>query len=174
MHGIVSFLDKQNHERYQQLLRDLLRDLGVRPPSDPVPHFSYHISETYDTDHLLPMLEQITWQMEPFVIQVGGLGVFTAEKPVIFANIVRSRQLTKLHETLWELADRFCPAPHEYYHPDHWMPHITLLNGAELNFRLPFVMEWLGERDFRHQILINNLAFSFEDAEPQVFSFGQT
>lgn len=174
MQGIISILDEANREIYQQLLRDLMRDLGVRLAYEPLAHFSYHVSTDYDTEQLLPLLEQTTWQMEPFVVQVSGLGVFTGAEPVIYATIVRSRQLAKLQEALWDLADRCCPAPHELYHPDNWVPHITLLNGAELPFRMPYVMEWLTERNFYHQVLVNNISFSPENADPVVFPFGQT
>ena len=166
-------LDELNSNKYQQLVRDLLRDLGVRVSTVPNPHLSYHVSNTYQAEQLLPLLEQVTWQMEPFVLQVSGLGVFTGPEPVVYASIVRSRQLSKLHETLWELADPVCPNPSKLYHPDNWMPHITLLDGHNLAFRLSYVVDWLNKHDFQHQLFIDNLTFWVKGAEPTVFSFGQ-
>jgi 2'-5' RNA ligase len=173
MQGIVSLLDDASSEQYQQLLRQLRQELGVRlPATDFRPHFSYHISETYQQEQMLSMLEQIAWQMEPFTIQVSGLGIFTGPKPIVYATIVRTRQLAKLQEPVWDLGMRFAFNPSEHYHPQQWVPHITLLDAAQFPFDLAFVVERLNKQPFAQQISVNNLTFLTADST-QSFPFGQ-
>jgi hypothetical protein len=50
-----------------------------------------------------------------------------------------------------------------YYHPEQWLPHITLGSGDIQEDLLAEAVRLLSERDFDWTITVDNLAFVEED-----------
>ena len=159
MHGVVSLLDDEHYALIEHLWDELETELGVRGLyNTPLPHFSYHVAERYDVDLLESVLPRLASNYPPFRVRTAGLGIFSGDHPVLYVAVVRSPALTALHRTLWqELAGASAGAV-EYYHPEQWMPHITLADGHVLKDHLPDVARLLSARAFDWEIEVDNLA----------------
>ena len=160
MNGVVSLLDEQHHRVVEDMWAELAERFGLRGVyATPYPHFSYQIAPQYDAELLKSILEDVAARQTVFHVQTTGLGIFTGAQPVLYIPVVRSLQLTQFQQLLWnELASASQDAS-EYYHPDRWMPHITISFSDLDKSRLADVIVWLSERPFHWTIEINNLAY---------------
>ncbi len=168
MHGVVSLLDKEHYQLVEDLWAELEREFSVHGGYiTRYPHFSYHVAQDYDVDELEPILERITSNITTFQVRTSGLGIFTGASPVLYIPVVRSRELTELHEELWETTSTTGSGIQEYYHPDQWMPHITIGFGDLNKDNLPQIIAALATRDFNWEITIDNLALIYDTGTKQ-------
>ncbi|HEX9115563.1 MAG TPA: 2'-5' RNA ligase family protein, partial [Anaerolineae bacterium] len=106
MDGIVSLLDNQHRDRVQALWAELEREFGLRGVfATRFPHFSYHVAEVYHNDRLAPILARFAPSHAPLLARTTGLGIFTGAQPVVFIPVVRTPNLTRLHQELWWAVD---------------------------------------------------------------------
>jgi 2'-5' RNA ligase len=168
MHGVVSLLDDEHYALVERLWDELETKLGVRGICNtPFPHFSYHVAEQYDVDLLKYTLPRFASHCATFRVRTAGLGVFSGDHPVLHVAVVRSPALSALHRTLWqELAGASAGAV-EYYHPEQWMPHITLADGDVLKDHLPEVVCLLSARAFDWDVEVSNLALIYDTGTTQ-------
>ena len=168
MHGIVSLLDKEHYQLVEDLWAELEREFSVHGVYiTPYPQFSYHVAQDYNVDELESILERITSNITTFQVRTSGLGIFTGASPVLYIPVVRSRELTELHEELWETISTAGSGIQEYYHPDQWMPHITIGFGDINKDKLSQIMPVLATRDFHWEITIDNLALIYDTGTKQ-------
>ncbi|HEX6479147.1 MAG TPA: 2'-5' RNA ligase family protein [Ktedonobacteraceae bacterium] len=169
MEGIVSLLDVKHYHLVEDLWAELAREFGVRGVYiTPYPHFSYHVAAHYDIESLTPIIDRITSNITTFQVRTSGLGIFTGEAPIIYIPVVRSLELTQLHEALWEEISPTASGAQEYYHPTQWMPHITIGFGDINKGNLPPIVRWLNGRDFNWEITVNNITFIQDTGTEQV------
>ena len=168
MHGIVSLLDNEHYQLVEDLWAELQREFSVQGVYiTPYPHFSYRAAQYYDVHELAPILERITSNITTFQVRTSGLGMFTGAHPVLYIPVVRSQELTELHQELWEVIPTADSGVQEYYHPDQWMPHITIGFGDINKDNLSRIIPWLAERAFNWEITINNLALIYDTGTKQ-------
>jgi len=168
MDGIVSLLDSKHYQLVENLWAELKREFSVDGVSlTPYPHFSYHVAQAYDVDKVEPVLQRITSNITIFSVSISGLGIFTGALPVLYIPIVRSLELTQLHEKLWQEISPASSGALEYYHPDQWMPHITIGFGDISKENLSQIIPFLAERDFNWEITVNNLALIYDTGTKQ-------
>ncbi len=159
MEGIVSLLDEEHRDLVYRLWADLEQEFGLRGIyAARFPHFSYHLAGSYDMAALQPVMEQFALAHSPFMARTTGLGIFTGPQPVLFVPIVRTPELTLLHQDLWLAVAGTANEIAAFYHPHKWVPHITLAHGDLRHETLPHVTRYLSERDFTWEIRIDNLA----------------
>lgn len=168
MHGIVTLLDYDHYQLVEDLWAELEREFSVQGVYvTPYPHFSYHVAQDYDVDKLEPVLQRITSNITMFKVRTSGLGVFTGVSPVLYIPVVRSLELTQLHEELWQEVATASSGVQQYYHPDQWMPHITIGFGDISKENLSHIIPFLAERDFNWEITINNVALIYDTGTKQ-------
>ena len=168
MHGVVLLLNDEHRALVEHLWDELETGLGVRGLyKTPFPHFSYHVAEGYDVDSLESILRRLASRCATFRVRTAGLGVFSGDDPVLYVAVVRSPALSALHQRLWrELAGASAGAV-EYYHPDQWMPHITLADGDVLKDHLPDIVRMLSARALDWEIEVNNLSLIYDTGTDQ-------
>ncbi len=158
MEGLVSLLDPAHDALTRALWSELESALGLRGIwVTPYPHFSYQIAPRYD-----PSIRAIARTLAaavPFEIRTGGLALFTVPAPVLYLPIVRTAALSAWHARLWHAALPAAQSPVPYYHPDHWMPHITLAHGDLTPALAAEAVRLLAGREFNWTIRIDNLSF---------------
>lgn len=160
MIGIVSLLDDIHYHYVENLWAELQQRFGVKGIYvTPYPHFSYHVADDYDIKRLEPILQRVASNQTSFQVRTSGLGIFTGEAPVLYIPVVRNPALTQLHELLWRELSNTGDGILEYYHPDHWIPHITIGFGDLHSDNLAHIVRYLNERTFSWQIMVNNLTF---------------
>jgi 2'-5' RNA ligase len=160
MHGLVSLLDLQHSQFTESLWRELETKFGLRGVYvTPFPHFSYQVAVDYDDEALEPILARIAKTSAPFKVTTSGLGIFTGPAPVLYIPIVVSQTLAQFHRQVWSQTVSASSGALNYYHPDHWMPHITLGLGDLKPEVLAQVVQYLAGRNFNREITVDNLAY---------------
>jgi 2'-5' RNA ligase len=157
MLGVVSLLDAEHDQQVRAVWAEFERELGLKTELPP-PHFSYHIAETYQEGILESALKVYAAQLPSFDVLTAGLGIFTGEHPVLYIALTRSPLLTRIQQDVWPLADAASERASSLYHPDHWMPHITLAQWNINRANLPDVIRLLSERNLYWKVRIDNLA----------------
>jgi 2'-5' RNA ligase len=173
MHGIVSLLDATYYRVIEELWTELRDEFGLQGVYiTPYPHFSYHIAQDYHVPALKAFLRDFATQQTCFHIRTSGLALFTGEQPVLYIPIVRNYRLNTFHRALWsELQYYKLSSGHsELYHPDLWMPHITLGFSDINRGNLARIMPYLCTRDFTWDLHVDNLALIYDNGEGQTLA----
>jgi 2'-5' RNA ligase len=171
MYGVVSLLDEQHYREVERVWDEIGRIFGRRGVGrTPFPHFSYHVAERYDSELLDHVLREFARRTPPFTVSTNGLGIFAGLQPVLYVPIVRSSALSEFHRTLWHEISRFGAGIVDYYHPDQWMPHITLAQGDVSPANLPTLVRMLSDHNFTWDIHVDNIALihNTDDAEAHI------
>jgi len=171
MDGVVSLLDDEHNLLINALWEVLDHDFGVNYLIQhvPIPHFSYHVADQYDRARVEQLIENVA-RTQPFMkVRATGIALFTGQAPILYVPVVRTAELTRLHETLWGPVSAAARGTQDYYHPQRWMPHITLAQGDLDDVSLMRIFERWSTRSFEWEITINNLALIC-DVEDNDFS----
>jgi 2'-5' RNA ligase len=165
MDGLVSLLPDPYY-RHVETLWDELEEIGqlsgIRVT--PYPHFSWQIAECYDQNRLEMLIQQFAAKAVRFSVRTSGIGIFCGLKPVIYIPIVKNEELLNFHARLWELAAPAAieDAPSPYYHPERWMPHISLAYGDVSPDNIATVLTHLAFKDYNWEMEVNNIAYISE------------
>jgi len=163
MHGLVSLLDKTHYTLVEEIWQELEKDCGLEGIHvTPLPHFSWQIAEDYDWDALSLALQDIAAKAQPFTVRTGGLAFFPGERPVAYIPVVRTRELSEIHEMMWERTSPISTSASPYYSPPFWMPHISLAYSDLNAENLHCLLNKLAFRAFNWEIEIDNLTLIYE------------
>ncbi len=163
MHGIVTVLDDSLSAHVRSLWDGLEKECGLTGIKvTPIPHFTWQIASNYDFPHLESILKSIAAAAKPFAMRCSGLGIFTGDNPVLYLAIVRSEELSRFHQLIWERVWEFSEAPSPYYSPQAWMPHITLAQRDLVVQDLPCALLSLAVQSFSWETLVDNLALVYQ------------
>lgn len=169
MHGVVSLLDSTHYEQVARLWAELAAGFGVRGVyRTPYPHFSYHVAADYDLGRLDPILRALAGATAPFRVRTAGLGVFTGAQPVLYVPVVRTLPLSQLQARLWQAVAPTAAGSNGYYHPDRWLPHVTIGFGDVPPDRLAAIMAHLAARSFDWEIAVDHLAVIYDRGAGQI------
>ncbi len=165
MDGLVSLLPEPYYQQVTSFwdeLEDIFQLTGIRVT--PFPHFSWQIAESYDDQRLKEVIHQLASETQRFPVRTSGIGIFSGLQPVIYVPLVKNRTLIELHSQIWEqvapIAAGGSPSP--YYHPDHWMPHISLAYSDVNQNNLAAIMTHLAFKSYDWEMEIDNLSFISE------------
>ncbi|MEJ2280193.1 MAG: 2'-5' RNA ligase family protein [Candidatus Lokiarchaeota archaeon] len=98
----------------------------------------------------------------PFRITTAGLGLFSGKELIIYIAIVKNEKLIQLHELIYNNFSSVLENEVPYYHPNLWMPHISIAYSDLTKKNIGKVMEYLSFKDFQWDIEIDNLSFIHE------------
>ena len=159
MPGIITLLDKECTAKVRAVQDLMAQDFGVRRsyPGD-VPHFTYHLAESYDVDSVLRVVERIASATRPFSVATSGFGVFTGAKPTLYIPIACGGALASLHECICKEMALAGQVNIPYYRAGRLLPHITIAQGNVPPAMLPDLLAWLAETDFSWDVPVTNLA----------------
>jgi 2'-5' RNA ligase len=177
VHAVVSLLDPAHYRRVEALWAELAERFGVRGVYvTPYPHFSYQTAAAYDVARLEPILQRVARETTPFTVRTAGLGVFTGAHPVLTIAVARSPALARLHAVLWEALSPVVGGVSTYYHPDAWLPHITIGFGDVTPETLGEIVRVLATHDFNWEIPVTDLGLIYDHGTGQEmrlrFGFG--
>ncbi len=159
MFGVVTLLQESYHSRVEKLWHELEEQFQIPHLYDkPIAHFSYHVAAKYDEDKLKSIMDQFVKYKKTFKVRTEGLGVFNKSEPVVYIPVIRNTQLATFHRSLWELINPWAKDALSYYHPDSWMPHITLVHGNVPMEKLPHIVGHLASYDFNWEFEVSNLS----------------
>jgi len=72
----------------------------------------------------------------------------------------------QFHEALWQEISSAGSGIEDYYHPAHWVPHITLGIGDMKKDNLSQIVRSLAKRDFNWEMTVNNIALIYDPIVP--------
>jgi 2'-5' RNA ligase len=168
--GIVSLLDSHHYLIVEDLWAELKREFGVQGVYiTPYPHFSYQVASHYNVEALELILRDFAPSHKSFYVNTTGLSIFTGKVPVLYIPVVRSAELTRIHQELWQVLSNanLGSEVQAYYHPNAWMPHITIGSGDLDSDILARMVHYLSERDFTWRISIDNITFIYDPGTGQ-------
>ncbi len=159
MYAVVSQLDPIHDRLVRGLWHELEHHYRLRLAyPKPVAHLSYMVFETKPQASLRERLKSFASHHEPFEIRAGGLGLFPGSPAILYVPVVRSAQLTFFHEALWREINRNRLTSSVLYHPDRWIPHITLAQLNLQNVGVADIIVDMAERRLDWQCTISSLA----------------
>lgn len=158
MQAVVSALDEPTQEAVRQLWEGIATEFGIRMPfTSPVPHFTYHVAERYDEQRLGEALAAVAERHGRFRVRTGGLGLFTGQELVAHVPLVRSRSLNGIQRDLWSRLDGVGVGAVGHFHPELWIPHVTLAYHGLTRDLLPSVVRWLADRSFGWEMTVDHI-----------------
>ncbi len=163
MHGLVSLLSPDYCQRVRTIWQELDEYCGLTGIRiTPFPHFSWQIAEEYDWSALETTMQELAAETAPFTIRTGGLALFTGRKPVAYIPVIRTAQVSALHQHIWERMQGIGKGVSDHYAPDLWMPHISLAYSDITRHSLSCLVERLGFQTYNWEIRIESLALIYE------------
>jgi len=158
--GVITVLPEPFASRVESLWDSMTREFGMaRGYPGALPHFTYHLAETYDMPRAASTLAAIARETRPFEVETSGIGVFTGVQPVVYIPVARAPALAALHARVCEELRRAGMETDPYYLPERALPHITI---AQQN--LPPepgpLFSWLTRQDFSWRVPVTNLALA--------------
>lgn len=159
MEGIVSILPDPYYKIVEALWNEVDQDCGLHQvkPGD-IPHFSWHVAETYDTRKLTPILKKFCDQARPFTVKTAGLGMFTAEKCVLYISLVTDMNLLQFHTRLWDCLQGDVERVSPHYAPGKWVPHISLADEGLGEKELSCAISSLACKPLLWELTVDHLA----------------
>ncbi len=159
MYAVVSQLNEPHQQLTQNLWTELEKKFGLQGAyTQCFPHFSYHVAQEYDLGLLEPLVEQVAQSTKEFHVTTSGLGVFTESMPILYIPVVRTLELSQVHQALWSKASQAGSGVIEHYHPERWLPHITLAFSDMHREHFAAVIQFLSEQTLSWKITVNNLS----------------
>lgn len=164
IYALASILDlktsRETEAKWAQIGECLL-ETGVQPT--PLPHFSWHVAETYRVDEMMPPLTRLFTQINPIMVQIGGVGVFSGYRPIVYLPVIRTQEMSAFHYQLWQTVQPFCANPVPYYRPELWQPHVTLTGQQTDGDAICQIVSRLSFLSIRMSFLVDDLAMIYKD-----------
>lgn len=167
MYGVASLLDYKHYRLLKDLWAEMAMEFavnGVYIPS--YPHVSYQVARGYNVKFLTPVLKLFAANKTSFQVQASGLDIFIGPHPVLYIPVVRNPELTQFHSALWKEISSTASSIEDYYHPSHWVPHITIGIGNMKKDNLSPIVRLLAERNFNWEMTIDNIALIYDPIFP--------
>jgi 2'-5' RNA ligase len=179
MQALVTTFPKPYEDQILALWRDLKEKFGSQyVEHTTVPHFTWHICDTYKLQAAIPLLEKIAAEVEPFEIFVEGVGSFVGHAPVVYLKIKLTPPLIKLHTCLWQELPPYAQEPNMLYSPSMWRPHITLALQDLSTEQLKPVLRYVGAQKISWRITIDHYSVLMQTPDGAIslinhFQFGK-
>ena len=163
MHSLVSLLDDSHYKMVEDIWRELETKFGLTGIKvTPFPHFSWQVVEDYDWDIIAEKMKEISENISPFIIRTSSLGIFSGKSLIIFIAITKDLDLINHHETIFNTIEPVSKGIVPYYHPNVWVPHISLAYTDVTENNIGAIMKFLAFRNFNWEIEIDNLTLIYE------------
>jgi 2'-5' RNA ligase len=158
MVAIVSLLDEEHSDKLLSLIHSLEREFGMKEVQmTPFPHITWLTVNDGSLLKLKETLGKAAGICCRFPITTSGLGIFTGEKPVLFIPVLRTEPVNKFHQDLHKSVSKICREVGPYYHPDLWMPHLSLALGDTSPELLAQAVLFLNKEKYNWKIELDNL-----------------
>ena len=168
MQALISPIPNPFAHFVKQMWADIQAELGVEQVwKGLLPHFTWQVCESYDSNDLIPLLDAICKKTKPFFVETTGFDHFDNDKVVLFNGIKPEPQLKALHDELWQLATPYMKGSeaYHYYHPELWHPHITIASKDMTLETMLAASELLDHWDTHWRFEVNRILLASQDAQ---------
>ena len=173
MHGVVGVPDAKHEHLIREMWAGMEAEFGWPPISDTlVPHFSYHVATDYDLERLQQRLIGLARDTKPFVVGMGGIGVFTAEEggaaiAVCYLPMIRNDPLNAMHHRVWSDLAETAGDINDRYASDVWVPHITVTPDGLTREVIPAIVEFLTRKPIEWEIEVDRITLLHDTGQRQ-------
>ena len=159
MPGIITLLDEDDAARVGALWDVMAREFAVAkgyPGS--VPHFTYHLADSYDMEAAGRVAETIAAYWRPFTVEASGFGVFGGEQPILYIPVARNEELTAIHVAIAGGMEGAGMHTLPYDGPATWLPHITIAQQSVPEGAWGPLLAWCARQPLAWRIPVTNIA----------------
>ena len=158
MQSVVSALPNPFEQQALELWELLEVRFGTkRARTSLLPHMTWQVGVgPYDLQKVLPLIDEISRNLQPIPTKVIGVSDFPGESAVIYLRVFKNNHLKSLHTYLWKLITPWLREPNLLYSPHNWVPHIAMVWGDLETERKSETMRFLHEKDVNWSIPIDN------------------
>ena len=163
MHGLVSLLDVDHYKMVEDIWNELETNFGLTGIKvTPFPHFSWQVTEDFEWDLIVEKMKEISENTPPFNVRTASLGIFSGDSPIIFIAVLKDLNLIKHHANILNIVEPVSKGIVPYYHPNVWVPHISLAYTDVTENNIGAIMKFLALKNFNWEIEIDNIALIYE------------
>jgi 2'-5' RNA ligase len=167
MQSVCALIPFEYFQRVVDLRARLCEDPvigGIYDP--PFVHFTLQLAEEYDWDGLAAALEGFAKDWKPFELTTIGLLVFTGKFTGIAVAPYKDRNLAEYHAAVWETITPFARGRVDpFYHPDRWVPHVTIKRTGSDPDRFGAAMAKLAAEDLHWTMTVDNVAVQHDPGQ---------
>ncbi|MFC6999264.1 2'-5' RNA ligase family protein [Rufibacter roseus] len=158
MVAIVSLLDAEYSDKVNSLIYELEREFGLKGvQATPYPHITWLTANDGSIDEIKAALGQAAGICCRFMVRTTGLGVFPGVNPVLYIPVLRTYALNRFHHQLHNAISNISQETGAYYHPEFWMPHLSLALGDTTPELVAQAMLYLNRESYCWQMELTNL-----------------
>ena len=159
MYAIISELDAESSVIVGNLWQKLREACGLKAIYNiPRPHLTWFSTDDIDVSEAMARLSSISESTRSLTIHTFGFGIFSGKNPVLYLPMVKSEEMIKLHNEIWDQIHLISEGPKLYYSPRLWVPHITLALKDLTQENLACAVNAIAFDPIELFVTINNLA----------------
>lgn len=160
MQSVCALVSPEYFRQVVDLRAALCEDPAVGAIYDPpFVHLTLQLAEEYDWAGLESALATFARGWKPFELRTLWLLASTGNSTGVAVAPYKDRQLAEFHAAVWETASPFAQGRVEqFYHPDRWLPHITIKRCGPDERSFGNAMARLAKVDFTWTMSIDNVA----------------
>jgi 2'-5' RNA ligase len=162
IYAVVSLIREETWQKILELIGNP-SEINSQPKGSEYIHISWLVAQNINIPEFEKTLKNIAKKQTPLLISSGGLGIFGGEKPKITLNLARNASVDKLHSIIWRKSQLLMSEIKQYYSPELWMPHITLVQNGFGKDDYQKIINKLIYTTFQIQVSITNLAILYQD-----------
>ena len=127
MNGLISILPPFLCEEVFFFWNQLSERFAVqRVKLTGTPHITWNYAEHYCLDDPQVFCKALARRLQPLRCRTNGLGLFSGKRPVLYIAVMMNTEMETCHRQIWDAVNPVAVLPNKRYHPDRWIPHITL------------------------------------------------
>lgn len=178
MLAVASLLDQEYTEKVNLIIDQLDSIFGLKGVQlTPYPHLTWLTTDVSKMSVLKNYLQDLAEHAKPITVRTMGIGIFPGDKPVIYIPILRTEDVNKVHNRLYQEIGKFSDELGHFYNPDLWMPHLTLALGDTSSWSLAPILHYLNQFRFDWDIKLDNLCIIKKSGglflKEETYNFGQ-
>lgn len=160
MQSVCGLVSPEYFRQVVDLRASLCEDPAIGAIYDPpFVHFTLQLAEEYDWQGLEAALAAFARDWKPFELRTVGLLAFTGNGTGITVAPYKDPNLAEFHATVWETVTPFAQGRvDQFYHPDRWVPHITIKRCGPHDDSFGHAMAKLAKTNFGWTMSIDNVA----------------
>ncbi len=124
-YAIELYFEKESAKKVQEM-KTKLKAKGIDIDEGTRPHISLSIYEDLNIGDFKGKLQRFAKTRKCFGINLGSIGIFATEFPVVYLAPTVTIDLLKLHQDFHTYFGEYDSSTWDYYRPGIWVPHCTL------------------------------------------------
>lgn len=147
MQALIAEFDEKSNAKLRELWIEVGMSCGKEAEVKfPYPHFTWQGAGSYAVEDFEKALLKAFENHSSFIIKLAGLGIFTNQTPILYLNMVKTPLVCAIHQKITCLSKSYVTELEDYWLPDNWMPHLTLVEPGTSTKLLRGLMPCLMER----------------------------